>query len=47
MANTKTVIPPIRGNFEAIARVLVRPVGRPNPAHKMTTTHGQPHLFKK
>lgn len=36
MANTKNVIPPIRGSFEAVARALVRPVGRPNPAPKMT-----------
>ncbi len=36
MANTKNIIPPIKGSFEAVARSLVRPVGRPNPAPKMT-----------
>ena len=36
MANNKNVIPPIRGSFEAVARSLVRPVARPNPAPKMT-----------
>ncbi len=37
MANTKNVIPPIRGSFEAVARALVRPVARAQASGKPAT----------